>query len=375
MHIDVDRVDIDTSREHRASLDSRGRRLQAHGVDALARPLFMARLLTGLTAAVLCALAVWVSIRVLRHWRVGASSEGQLALERRAELVATLVQAGLMLALLGLTLTVLAADRSADAIRGAMCAYGVFDSTAVGFAPLLTAGIASLGCALWLVLHRLDLRLQTPVLTRTKFLALFVVAPLVWIDAGTFVAFSRGLDFDMVASCCSVGLDGGAIGRWGADSGGGNGALLFWIASGLGLAAAAALLWASRDRAGSRFSALAATFLSLGAAAAMLPAVLLYVAPHAYETPHHLCPFCLLHADVGGIGWPLFGSVFLGTALGAGAGLVELLRARAGEPDAVSDLRARLGRWGAFAWTAAVLLAAAPVIRFSLITEGASLFP
>ncbi len=341
-------------------------------MDALARPLFLARFLSGATAAVLCIVALWVAMRVLKHWRIGSSHEGQLALERRAELVATLVQAGLMLALMGLVLTVLAADRSADSIRGAMCAYGVFDSTALAFWPLLTSVLASLGCAFWLVFHRLDLRMKRPTLTRTKFSALFVLGPLLWIDLAVFLGFATQLDFDVIASCCSVGLDGGAVGRWGADSSG-SGSLVFTVAVALAFCAAAALIW-TRRRPGLASSATAA-LLSLGAAITMVPAILLYVAPHAYETPHHLCPFCLLHADVGGLGWPLFAMVFLGTALGTATALVEAFRKRSGEPEAVSGLQARLGRWGAFAWTSAALLALAPVVRFALVSGGASLFP
>lgn len=341
-------------------------------MDALSRPWFLARFLSGAVAAVLCLVAVWVAFRVLRRWRVGATSEGQLALERRAELVATLVQGGLVLALANVALTVLVADRSADAIRGAMCAWGVFESTAIGLWPVATSALMALACALWLVLHRLDLRLQTPTLTRAKFLALFAVAPLVWIDLGVFTAFASQLDFDVVASCCSVSLDGGSVGRWGA-SGGGASARLFYAALALSIGAAAALSWTRRRPA--RAAALASTLLSLAAALTMTPAVLLYVAPHAYETPHHLCPFCLLHADVGGIGWPLFAALFSGTALGAGAGMVDLIGRRVGALAAAADLERSLGRWGALSWLLVSALALAPIVRFAILSGGASLFP
>ncbi len=341
-------------------------------MDALSRPWFLARFVTGVVAAVLCLVAVWVAVRVLRRWRVGATSEGQLALERRAELVATLVQGGLMLALTSLALTVLVADRSADAIRGAMCAWGVFESTDIGFWPVATSALSALACALWLVLHRLDLRLETPVLTRSKFVALFTVAPLVWLDLGVFGAFATQLDFDVVASCCSVSLDGGALQHWGTQ-GSGASSRLFYLALALAVGAGASLSYTRRRP--SRIAALASALLSLAAALAMIPAVLLYVAPHVYETPHHLCPFCLLHADVGGIGWPLFGALFGGTALGAGTGLVALVGRHVDAPEAVADLERTLGRWGALSWLTVSVLALAPIVRFSIIGRGASLFP
>ncbi|MBX3247052.1 MAG: hypothetical protein KF901_07720 [Myxococcales bacterium] len=339
-------------------------------MDALARPWLLARLLSGLVTVALCLAALFVAWRVLRHWRVGATSEGQLALERRAELVATQVQAGLFLSLTSLVLTVLAADRSADAIRGAMCAWGVFDSTAVGLWPLATSAAAALACALWLVLHRLDLRLEEPRLTRTKFLALNVVAPLVVLDLGVFAAFASQLDFDVVASCCSVGLDGFA-GRGAQGAGAGPGATFFALSLGLCAVAIAVLCWSARRP--SRASGLLAALASVAATTTTLPAVLLYVAPHAYELPHHRCPFCLLHAGANGIGWPLFGGLFLATTLGLGLGLVELLRPRANDPGAVDESARALGRWGALGWAVVVVCVALPVATYWART-GASVF-
>ena len=161
----------------------------------LTRPWILARLACGVAAAGLVVHALRGSLRVLRHWRLGATSEGQLALERRAELVAALVQMGLVLSLLGLTLFTLGADRSAASIRGAMCAYGVLASSPVGIVALGSGELTALVAALWLVLHRLDLRLERPTLTRRKFVALLGLAPLVVVDQLAFAAFALDLDF------------------------------------------------------------------------------------------------------------------------------------------------------------------------------------
>jgi len=334
----------------------------------LFRPWLLARVLAGVSSGALCVGALWVALKVLRRWRLNASSEGQLALERRAELVATLVQAGLVASAMGLVLTVLGAERTARSIRGAMCAYGVLDATSWGFLSLALTATTTVFCGVWLVVHRLDLRLETPALTRRKFGALFVLAPLLVADLGLFLAHALTLDLGVVATCCSTSLDHGTLATWGA---GGSGSAT-WFYAGLGLAAAAAVtLFVQRRRPGRL--ALVASLLSLLAFAAMLPAVLLFVAPHAYETPQHLCPFCLLQGDVGFVGWPLFGALFAGLVLGLGSGMVELLRRDAGE-HALHAERA-LGRWGGVAWLVCVLVAAAPVIRYAAVSGGASLFP
>lgn len=336
----------------------------------LLRPWILARLSAGLAAALLCAFALFVAWRVLRHWRVGASSEGQLALERRAELVAAVVQVALVVAVIDLALTVLTADRMTHSIRGAMCAWGVFDASPWGFVALATSAAAAAACALWVVLHRLDLRLARPTLTRRKFVALFALAPLLALDLYATARWALDLDMRVVASCCSVGLDDALAGT-GAASGGPR-ALTGWIAGSAALGALAASLMAWR-RPG-RFAAYAAAVLSVLAAAAAIPAILWIVAPHVYETPHHLCPFCLLHADAGGIGWPLFAALFGAAICGAAVGLVESQRARSGEPLVIGALERRLGGWAALGWAATLVLSVAPIVRYAIVSGGASLF-
>lgn len=339
-------------------------------ITNLLRPWILARLLSGLAVAILCAFALMVAWRVLRAWRVGATSEGQLALERRAELVAAVVQAALVAAVLNLGLTVLAADRLTHSIRGAMCAWGVFDASPYGFAALASSALVAAACALWVVLHRLDLALERPTLTKRKFIALFALAPLVWLDLGVTARFIFDLDMTVVASCCSVGLDD-ALGASGGSAAGphelsasvGLGAVLTAIAVSL-------LAWRRPGRAAS-IGVAASSALALAAA---LPAVLLFVAPHAYETPNHLCPFCLLHGEVLGLGWPLFGALFSAALSGLGAGLVESQRRASGEPAVVAGMQRRLSGWAALLWALALLLAAAPVVRYAWITDGASLF-
>lgn len=339
-------------------------------MTALVHPFVLARLVSGLAAALLLVVAVRTSVRVLRRFRVARLAEGQVTLARRAELVAAVVQVALAIAIFGLAGTALAADRLSGSIRGAMCAYGVFASTPTGFAALGTSAAAALGCVLWLVLHRLDLQLREPVLTRRKFAALLAVAPLVWLDLWATVRFAAELDLTVVSSCCSVSLDEADVVLGAARSGTSH---VLWSAAG-GAGALAALFAALFVRKSpGPTAALLASILSAVAAIAAIPAVTFVVAPYAYETPSHLCPFCLLRADVWGLGWPLFASGFAGTALGLGIGVAELQRRASGEPGVVSGLERGLAGWAALSWAAFLVLAAAPVVRFVILTGNASL--
>ena len=334
-------------------------------------PWILGRSVLGACTVLLCCLGLAVAWKILSRWRPDSTAEAQIALERRAELVAAIVQVALGLSILGLVLLVVVAERLTGGIRGAMCAYGVFSSTSNGFVALVSSGLASAACAQWLVLHRLDLSFEAPVLTPRKFLALFYVAPIVLLDFGTTLAFFAELDFSVVASCCSVSLDGEVTGgRHELDRFAREAAAVAAVVMALVTAASAELV---RRRPGGR-TAYAASALAVVATLAMVTAVLWYVAPHAYGTPHHLCPFCLLKADVGGIGWAIFSVLFVGLSAGAGLGTVQWHASVPHASGPVAQLQRRLARWTAIAFVVALVLAAMPVVRFLILSGGASVY-
>lgn len=337
----------------------------------LFRPWFLARFSAGVAAAVLVLVGLAVAWRVLRFYRITRTSEGQLALERRAELAGTLVEVALGATIAGLALGLLGADRMTASVRGAMCAWGVLDASPWGFRSLAVSGIAALGCALWIALHRLDLRLRRPALTRAKFAALFAVAPLVLADLAASTAYALDLDLQVVASCCSTGLDDARAVAGGTSSGGPRDlAAALFVGSAL---ASIALAIVARRRPSARAAMLVGLASAL-AGVASIPAVVWWVAPHAYETPTHLCPFCLLHADVLGLGWPLFAALFAATALGLSAALAGALERASGEPETARAMESQLATRAAIVWALALALALAPVARWTIVAGGASLW-
>jgi hypothetical protein len=340
-------------------------------IGNLFRPYLLARLAAGGTAAILVIVGLVVAFKVLRHFRVARTSEGQLALERRAELVATLIEVALGATVISLALAVVGADRMTASIRGAMCAWGVLDASPWGFRSLALSVVASLACAVWIAVHRLDLRLRAPALTRAKFAALFAVGPLVIADAAVATLYALDLDLRVVASCCSTGLDAAqAIASDGAAGGSRDLAAIAFVG-----ASAAAVALALRVRARpSAGASIGVGALSAVAGLASIPAVVWWVAPHAYETPSHLCPFCLLHADVLGIGWPLFALLLAGTALGVSTAVTGALERASGEVATARAMESRLGAATAIAWSLALALALAPIARWAVVSGGASLF-
>lgn len=339
-------------------------------LDNLFRPWLLALVVPELVAASLALVAASTAMRVLTLGGAPRTSEVALAIERRAELVATLFGVASAATLLALAVEVLGADRLRASVRGAMCAWGVLAQGPWGFRSLGLAAVSALSCAAWLALHRVDLALRAPELSRAKFAAVLVVAPLLVANLGGGALYALGLDFRVIASCCSSGLEGAREAVLGASGGARTTAFATFCA----LGGASVVLALAARRVGSPRLAAIAALASVGASCAALPAVLGYVAPYAYESPVHLCPFCLLDADGHYLGWPLYAALYAASAIGLGVLASALATTRVAERDAAWGVTARaLGRMAA-AWTIALAFAAYPIVHFALATGGASLF-
>jgi hypothetical protein len=336
----------------------------------LLEPWVLLRIVAGVVTTFLFAWGARTALKVLRHFDVAEATEGQLALERQVELSSTFVRVGALVQVASLLLTVLAADRLSHAVRGAMCAYGVFAANESGFPSLfLTIGVAVVAGVL-AQLYAFDARVRGMDLVRPLAYATLAVAPLAAGDLYLSMRFLLKLDLSVVASCCSVQLDAATANGSGYARGPRELATL--LASVGALAAIAVALFASRRPTAPRVvaaGALALVTLPLAAAACVLE-----VAPHAFEVPQHVCPFCLLKADVLGLGYPLFGAIFLAAVWGAGAAVAAILaRGPAASAAFGPFAKSRLVR-EAVAWSVALALGAAPIVRYAIVAGGASLF-
>jgi hypothetical protein len=339
----------------------------------LLEPWILLRLAAGLVAVLLFARAAHTSIRVLRNFDVARYTEGQLALERQADLSSALVRVATIVQVALLALTMLAGDRLSGSIRGAMCGYGVFHATPWGFRSLFATTATAVAAGVVSELYAFDARVRSFDLARPLAIATLVLAPLAAIDFGLAAAFGLNLDLSVVASCCSVQLDAVAAGVAGPE---GLGAPMRAVAT-MGAALAVtlsvvlALAASRRPRIGGIVAAAGASLVAFPFAIA---ASVLEVAPHAFELPQHVCPFCLLRASVLGIGYPLFGAILVAVVCGLGAGIGALVsRTDAARAALAGYARDRLRR-EALAWVAALVLGALPVARYALLSGGVALF-
>ena len=335
----------------------------------LLEPWVLLRLAAGLVAFALFARGALTAQRVLRHFDVRRATEGQLALEKQLELAATFARVAAVVQVLTLALSALAGERLSRGVRGAMCAYGVFSAHEWGFRSLVATASVALAAGVVTQLA-FDARVRTLDLARPLAIAACVMALRTLLDLAAASKFLLGLDLSVVASCCSVQLD--PVSATGEAHATGPRVLLTIVAlTGAALSIGAAVLAA---RSPSRARVLTAGVLSVVTLPAAVGATVLEVAPHAFEVPNHVCPFCLLEPDVYGLGYPLFGALFLATAWAAGVAVSALLSRGPAAKAALGGFAARRLRLGALAWAFAVALGAFPVVRYAIVAGGASLF-
>ncbi len=337
----------------------------------LLEPWVLLRLAAGLVAVLLFLRGALTSYRVLRHFDVRHATEGQLALEKQVELGSTFVRVATVVQVASLVMTALTADRLSRSVRGAMCAYGVLNANEWGFRSLgATAGVALLAGVL-AQLYALDARVRGMDLVRPVAIATLVVVPFALADFALTALFLTKLDLTAVASCCSVQLDAADAGQAGYASGP---RVLTVIGASIAVALSAGVAWFASRKPSAPTVALAGA-LALFALPLAVGAAVLEVAPHAFEAPQHVCPFCLLKSDVLAIGYPLFGAIFLAVVWGAGAALAGVLaRGPAAREAFASFARERLRR-EVVAWAVVAVLSIAPVVRYAVVSGGGSLFP
>ena len=337
----------------------------------LLEPWVALRLVAGLVSTLLLLRASYTGIQVLRHFKLARATEGQLLLERRLELSATFVRIGSIVQMASVAFTALAAERLSHGIRGAMCGYGVFQASAWGFRSLAADVALALVAGLFSQLFAFDARVKSFALAKPLAWAMVVLGPLAVGSFALAVKFFTDLDLTVVASCCSVTLDAGA----GVEEARAFGprvpttiAAVVAVCAALGVG----LLAARRP---ARPRVVLAGALSIAAFPLAIAAVMLEVAPHAFEVPQHVCPFCLLKADVLAIGYPLFGAIFLAAIWGGGAALASLFAKERAAHDAFGPFAKKtLGRAG-LAWGVVLVLAAAPVLRYAIVSGFTPLFP
>ena len=273
------------------------------------------------TVTLLLLMAAGFGLQVLRHWDITSGSERQLELERRTYLISTLVTWCVAAAVISLLLFVYNAEQMATQFVGAMCATGVLNAHPMGWPTLFLKILVFFAGAAWLLLNRLDNQAPDYPLVRVKYGLLLVLLPLVALEAGVQIRYFLGLNPDVITSCCgslfTAEGEGVAATVAGLDP---AWSLVALYGSGLAVLGAGLIHgWRARSGGSGAGFALSGGLAFVAALAAIVSCVALYI----YEHPHHHCPFCILKAGHGFVGYWLYVPLFAATALALGVGLIS----------------------------------------------------
>lgn len=263
---------------------------------------------------VLLCIAAAGSLKIWFKWDFNAFTPAQFALEKRSYLVATIITFAFVLKFVLLPYFAYSLDRLALLIPGAMCAAGVIGANGYGYGLLVFKIAVLFMTGAWLGINRYDLGAVNYPAMRLKsllFLALFL---LLGIELLLDYAFFANLTTEQPVSCCSVifGLQGGGNTLpFGLDT---TKLLvlfaLFYLMGVIG----------SLDR--NVYVTALGNLLFLPTA---YYAVVYFFGIYIYQLPTHQCPFCMLQAEYGYVGYLVWAALFCGTFFGINALVMRLV--------------------------------------------------
>ena len=298
---------------------------------------FLDTLFLGLYSA-LCA------VRILRYWDQNADTARQIRLEGETWLSSALMQYGLFFQLFSFVLLVLAADSFSGQLAGAMCATGAFTANGFGIPALFVKIVMVFFCGYWLLLHRLDLQVETYPLVRLKYVCLLLLIPLLLVDGTLQLLYLSSLEPDVITSCCGVLFRP-------AENDGFNllnpfsVPLLLLIFYSLAMLLIGMGIWLQRriSKTTGRVRCWPMGFYACCWAlffVVSLWAITIFFSSYIYAMPSHRCPFDIIQAEYNYIGYPLYLTLFVATFLGTGCGVAEMVRCREGLEPVVDRFQA-----------------------------------
>ncbi len=331
----------------------------------LLNPSIMALVLVSALVSLMLLMASVFAIQVLRHWDINSGSERQLRLERRTYLISTLLTWAFVAGLLSLLLFVYNAEAMSDQFVGAMCATGVLNINPWGWPTLFLKITIFFGGAVWLVLNRLDNQGHDYPLVRVKYALLLLLLPLMLAEFVVQILHFSDMAPNVITSCCGSLFSANGAGVAAEVSAVPPRTALVVLALSAIAVLSAGVMHARRPRWGGAFA-----LLSIGAFATAVVGIVSLIALYVYEHPHHHCPFCLLKAGHGFVGYWLYVPLFAATALALSAAVVGRWRQVASLTEFVAKERARLSRAAIVLFALFYAIAAGLVMTSNLTMEG-----
>lgn len=302
-------------------------------------PAILALVLSSLIICGMVTYAAFYGVRILRGWDPESGSEGQLALERRTYLVATLLSYGLAFQTMSLFLYIYTADSIHPLFTGAMCAAGSLSVNSYGYPVLILKTANCILAGVWLLINGVDTRGYDYPLIRPKYALLLLLAVTIILEALLQYVYFSGLRADVITSCCGSLFSGANRGIAAEISGiPAIPAMLMFTASIL-LCMALGFRFLLSAKGAYLFSGTSIIFFIVA-----LASLVSFISPYFYELPTHHCPFCILQKEYGYVGYLLYACLLGGVITGTGVGALAPFRERASLSHLVPVIQGRLAR-------------------------------
>jgi hypothetical protein len=256
-------------------------------------------------------------IQIIRRWDIKSGSELQLILERKTYLISTLLTYLFAFQLLSLFLYIFTVDQLHTFFVGAMCAAGSLYVNDYGYPALILKMINFLLAGLWLILNYTDNQAYDYPLIKKKYSLLLILTPLIFTEMILQANYFLRLKPDIITSCCGTlfSTDPGSLASEIHLLPDIPMAVIFYLS--MVFTIASGIYYYLGGKGGYLFSSLTAiTFLS------SILSIISFISIYFYELPTHHCPFCILQKEYGYVGYPLYLTLFGGTILGTGVGLL-----------------------------------------------------
>lgn len=260
-------------------------------------------------------IALAISVQIVRKWDRSATTPLQYALEKRAYLVATIIEYIFYLKLPLFLYFIYTLDLLSNILPGAMCAAGVTNATVYGM-PLFVVKILDLYLfGLWIVVHRIDMNKPDYPFTKRKFWFFMLIFPLFALETALDAAHFNGINPHVIVSCCGTLFSAAKTSAVSAFITLPTSAILVLFYGNFFLIVVS---WVFKR---SFFMAL----FNLLFVPVSIISLVAFFSTYVYEMPHHHCPFCLLQSDYHYIGYPMYMTLFFGTFFGIAAWVAQKL--------------------------------------------------
>jgi hypothetical protein len=279
--------------------------------------------LLSITVAVFIIISCRTAWRVICHWNPASDSNRQISLENEIWLSSTLIEYILVIQAVSLILFILASDAFCKVIIGAMCATGTLLANPYGLPALFTKLTGVFVYGIWIIIHKLDISVESYPLVRLKYYYFLSIVPLLFLDIFLQTLFLTNLTPDIITSCCGVvfevnnGSDSNLLGSIQNESF----FLTFYTLTAFIFLTGILTLKKKSSFFGLAYSLSWLLFLPLS-----LLGITSVFSSYIYAMPYHHCPFCILKPDYNYIGFLLYGTLIPGALLALSVSVINLFR-------------------------------------------------